>query len=228
MRKLIFVRHGLSEWNALNQFTGWVDVDLSEKGVEEAKSAGKKIKEAGIQLDVAYTSVLKRAIKTCHYVLEESDQLWVPEYKSWRLNERHYGALQGLNKKETAEKYGDEQVREWRRSYDTLPPLLASDDPDSATQDRRYNNLERRTIPGGENLKVTLERAIPYWEDKIAPSLLKGDIVLVAAHGNSLRALAKHIENISDDDIMGLEIPTGQPLVYELNDDLSVSKKYYL
>ncbi|CAM3233037.1 2,3-diphosphoglycerate-dependent phosphoglycerate mutase [Vagococcus fessus] len=228
MRKLIFVRHGLSEWNALNQFTGWVDVDLSEKGIEEAKNAGKKIKEAGINLDVAYTSVLKRAIKTCHYVLEESDQLWVPEYKSWRLNERHYGALQGLNKKETAEKYGDEQVQQWRRSYDTLPPLLASDDPASATQDRRYDNLERRTIPGGENLKVTLERAIPYWEDKIAPSLLKGDTVLVAAHGNSLRALAKHIENISDDDIMGLEIPTGQPLVYELNDDLSVSNKYYL
>lgn len=228
MRKLIFVRHGLSEWNALNQFTGWVDVDLSEKGIEEAKNAGKKIKEAGINLDVAYTSVLKRAIKTCHYVLEESDQLWVPEYKSWRLNERHYGALQGLNKKETAEKYGDEQVQQWRRSYDTLPPLLASDDPASATQDRRYDNLERRTIPGGENLKVTLERAIPYWEDNIAPSLLKGDTVLVAAHGNSLRALAKHIENISDDDIMGLEIPTGQPLVYELNDDLSVSNKYYL
>lgn len=228
MRKLIFVRHGLSEWNALNQFTGWVDVDLSEKGIEEAKNAGKKIKEAGINLDVAYTSVLKRAIKTCHYVLEESDQLWVPEYKSWRLNERHYGALQGLNKKETAEKYGDEQVQQWRRSYDTLPPLLASDDPGSATQDRRYDNLERRTIPGGENLKVTLERAIPYWEDNIAPSLLKGDTVLVAAHGNSLRALAKHIENISDEDIMGLEIPTGQPLVYELNDNLSVSNKYYL
>lgn len=228
MRKLIFVRHGLSEWNALNQFTGWVDVDLSEKGVEEAKSAGKKIKEAGIQLDIAYTSVLKRAIKTCHYILEESDQLWVPEYKSWRLNERHYGALQGLNKKETAEKYGEDQVQQWRRSYDTLPPLLANDDPGSATQDRRYDNLEHRTIPGGENLKVTLERAIPYWEDKIAPSLLKGDTVLVAAHGNSLRALAKHIENISDEDIMDLEIPTGQPLVYELNDDLSVSKKYYL
>lgn len=228
MRKLIFVRHGLSEWNALNQFTGWVDVDLSEKGIEEAKNAGKKIKEAGINLDVAYTSVLKRAIKTCHYVLEESDQLWVPEYKSWRLNERHYGALQGLNKKETAEKYGDEQVQQWRRSYDTLPPLLASDNPGSATQDRRYDNLERRTIPGGENLKVTLERAIPYWEDNIAPSLLKGDTVLVAAHGNSLRALAKHIENISDEDILGLEIPTGQPLVYELNDDLSVSNKYYL
>lgn len=228
MPKLIFVRHGLSEWNVLNQFTGWVDVDLSEQGVEEAREAGRKIKEAGIELDVAYTSVLKRAIKTCHYVLEESDQLWVPEIKSWRLNERHYGALQGLNKQETANKYGDEQVALWRRSYDTLPPLLDPNDPTSATQDRRYANLEKRTIPGGENLKVTLERAIPFWEDQIAPSLLAGETVLVAAHGNSLRALAKHIEHISDEDIMGLEIPTGQPLVYELNEDLTVKEKYYL
>lgn len=228
MLKLVFVRHGLSEWNALNQFTGWVDVDLSEKGVEEAKEAGRKVKEAGFEFDVAFTSVLKRAIKTCNYVLEESDQLWVPQIKSWRLNERHYGALQGLNKKETAEKYGDEQVHQWRRSYDVLPPLLDETDPLSAAQDRRYANLDKRTIPGGENLKVTLERALPFWEDEIAPALLDGKTVLVAAHGNSLRALAKHIENISDADIMDLEIPTGQPLVYELNDDLSLSKKYYL
>lgn len=228
MLKLVFVRHGLSEWNALNQFTGWVDVDLSEKGVEEAKEAGRKVKEAGFEFDVAFTSVLKRAIKTCNYVLEESDQLWVPQIKSWRLNERHYGALQGLNKKETAEKYGDEQVHQWRRSYDVLPPLLDENDPLSAAKDRRYANLDKRTIPGGENLKVTLERALPFWEDQIAPALLDGKTVLVAAHGNSLRALAKHIENISDADIMDLEIPTGQPLVYELNDDLSLAKKYYL
>lgn len=228
MPKLIFVRHGQSEWNALNQFTGWVDVNLSEQGINEAKEAGRKLKEAGIELDIAYTSVLKRAIKTCHYVLEESDQLWVPEIKSWRLNERHYGALQGLNKQETAEKYGAEQVTLWRRSYDTLPPMLNPEDPTSAIHDRRYAHLEKRTIPGGENLKVTLERAIPFWEDSIAPSLLAGDTVLVAAHGNSLRALAKHVEAISDEEIMGLEIPTGQPLVYELNDDLTVNNKYYL
>lgn len=228
MPKLVFVRHGLSEWNALNLFTGWVDVDLSEKGIEEAKEAGQKIKAADIEFDVAYTSVLKRAIRTCHYVLEESDQLWVPEHKSWRLNERHYGALQGLNKQETADKYGADQVQLWRRSYDTLPPLLAESDPKSAVNDRRYQHLDKGVIPGGENLKVTLERAIPYWDDHIAPALLDGQTVLVAAHGNSLRALAKHIEKISDNDIMALEIPTGQPLVYELNDDLSVAKKYYL
>ncbi|MFC0234399.1 2,3-diphosphoglycerate-dependent phosphoglycerate mutase [Vagococcus entomophilus] len=228
MLKLVFVRHGQSEWNALNQFTGWVDVNLSETGMKEAQEAGRKVKEAGIEFDVAFTSVLKRAIKTCNFVLEESDQLWVPQIKSWRLNERHYGALQGLNKQETAEKYGADQVQLWRRSYDTLPPLLDETDPASALNDRRYANLDRRAVPGGENLKVTLERALPFWEDQIAPALLDSKTVLVAAHGNSLRALAKHIENISDDDIMGLEIPTGQPLVYELNDDLSLSKKYYL
>lgn len=226
--KLVFVRHGLSDWNALNQFTGWVDVDLSEAGLAEATEAGRKIKEAGLEFDVAFTSVLKRAIKTCHIVLEESDQLWVPEVKSWRLNERHYGSLQGLNKKETAEKYGADQVQLWRRSYDTLPPLLAPTDPGSATNDRRYANLQKNRIPMGENLKVTLERVIPFWEDQIAPAILDHKTVLVAAHGNSLRALAKYIEGISDDDIMALEIPTGQPLVYELNEDLSVSKKYYL
>ncbi|MGY3766335.1 2,3-diphosphoglycerate-dependent phosphoglycerate mutase [Vagococcus vulneris] len=228
MKKLVFVRHGLSEWNALNLFTGWEDVDLSDKGVQEAQEAGKKINDAGIKFDIAYTSYLKRAIKTCHYILEESNQLWIPELKSWRLNERHYGALQGLNKKETAEKYGDEKVHQWRRSYDTLPPLIAPDDPKSAVNDPKYALLDKRTVPGGENLKVTLNRALPFWEDHIAPSLLEGKTVLVAAHGNSLRALAKHIENISDDDIMGLEIPTGQPLVYELNDDLTLDRKYYL
>lgn len=222
MPKLVFSRHGLSEWNKLDQFTGWEDVDLAPEGVEEAIEGGRKIKEAGIEFDIAYTSVLTRAIKTCNYILEYSDQLWVPTVKSWRLNERHYGALQGLNKQATREKYGDDQVLIWRRSYDTLPPLS------DAKPDRRYADLDPRTVPGGENLKVTLERALPFWQDHIAPALLDGKTVLVAAHGNSLRALAKHIEGISDDDIMGLEIPTGQPLVYELNDDLSVKEKYYL
>ena len=228
MKKLVFVRHGLSEWNALNLFTGWEDVDLSDTGVQEAKEAGQKIKEAGLHFDIAYTSYLKRAIKTCHFVLEESNQLYIPEIKSWRLNERHYGALQGLNKQETADKYGADQVQLWRRSYDTLPPLLDETDPKSAANDPKYALLDKRSIPGGENLKVTLERVVPFWEDHIAPSLLKNETVLVAAHGNSLRALAKHIESISDEDIMALEIPTGQPLVYELNDDLSLNKKYYL
>ncbi|CAD5901531.1 phosphoglyceromutase 1 [Carnobacterium maltaromaticum] len=226
--KLVFVRHGLSDWNALNQFTGWVDVDLSEAGLAEAEEAGRKIKEAGIEFDLAFTSVLKRAIKTCYIVLEGSDQLWVPEVKSWRLNERHYGALQGLNKQETAEKYGADQVQLWRRSYDTLPPLLDPTDPQSASHDRRYANLQKSRVPMGENLKVTLERVIPFWEDQIAPAILDNKTVLVAAHGNSLRALAKYIEGISDEDIMGLEIPTGQPLVYELDEDLTVKTKYYL
>ena len=207
MPKLVFSRHGLSEWNALNQFTGWADVNLAPEGIEEAKEGGRKIKEAGIEFDVAYTSVLTRAIKTCNLILEYSDQLWVPQIKSWRLNERHYGKL---------------------RSYDTLPPLMEETDEGSAANDRRYAMLDKRDIPGGENLKVTLERALPFWQDEIAPALLDNKTVLVAAHGNSLRALAKHIEGISDEDIMDLEIPTGQPLVYELNDDLTVAKKYYL
>lgn len=228
MSRIVFIRHGQSEWNALNQFTGWVDVDLSELGLREAHVAGVKLKEAGMELDVAFTSVLKRAIKTCHIVLEESDQLWVPEIKTWRLNERHYGALQGLNKTATAEKYGDKQVQLWRRSYDTLPPLLKPDDPHSALNDRRYSHLQKRIVPMGENLETTLARVIPFWEDHIAPAILDGKTVLVAAHGNSLRALAKYIEEISDDDIMELEIPTGQPLVYELDKELAVIKKYYL
>ena len=228
MPKLVFIRHGQSEWNLKNLFTGWEDVNLSEKGVEEAKEAGRKLKEAGIEFDQAYTSVLTRAIKTLHFALEESGQLWIPEMKTWRLNERHYGALQGKNKAAAAEKYGDEQVHIWRRSYDVLPPLLSADDEGSAANDRRYADLDPRIIPGGENLKVTLERALPFWQDEIAPALKDNKTVLVAAHGNSLRALAKHIEGISDEDIMDLEIPTGKPLVYELNDDLTVKEKYYL
>ena len=225
MAKLVFIRHGQSEWNLENLFTGWVDVNLSEQGEREAKEAGHKLKEAGIEFDQAYTSVLTRAIKTLHFALEESGQVWIPETKSWRLNERHYGALQGKNKADAAEKYGDEQVHIWRRSYDVLPPLLDANDEGSAANDRRYAELDPRIIPGGENLKVTLERVIPFWEDNIAPDLLDGKNVIVAAHGNSLRALTKYIENISDEDIMDVEMATGQPVVYELDDNLNIVSK---
>lgn len=222
MIKIVFVRHGLSEWNKLNQFTGWSDVDLAHEGVEEAKEAGRKIKESGVEFDIAYTSVLIRAIKTNNYILEYSSQLWLPTVKSWRLNERHYGGLQGLNKEETVQKYGHNQVQLWRRSYNVLPPL------GKTNTDRRYAHLDWRDIPQAESLKTTLERVLPIWQDEIAPDLLNGKTVLVVAHGNSLRALVKHIENISDTDIVNLEIPTGVPLVYELNNDLSVKNKYYL
>ena len=225
MAKLVFIRHGQSEWNLKNLFTGWVDVNLSEKGEQEAKEAGRKLKEAGIEFDQAYTSVLTRAIMTLHFALEESGQLWVPETKTWRLNERHYGALQGQNKAEAAEKFGEEQVHIWRRSYDVLPPLLSADDEGSAANDRRYANLDPRIVPGGENLKVTLERVIPFWEDHIAPDLLAGKNVIVAAHGNSLRALTKYIEQISDEDIMNVEMATGQPVVYDLDDKLNIVSK---
>ncbi|KRL06123.1 2,3-diphosphoglycerate-dependent phosphoglycerate mutase [Liquorilactobacillus hordei] len=225
MTKLVFIRHGQSEWNLKNLFTGWVDVNLSEQGEKEAKEAGRKLKEAGIEFDQAYTSVLTRAIKTLHFALEESGQLWVPETKSWRLNERHYGALQGQNKAEAAEKFGEDQVHIWRRSYDVLPPLLSADDEGSAAQDRRYADLDPRAIPGGENLKVTLERVIPFWEDEIAPKLLEGKNVIIAAHGNSLRALTKYIEDISDADIMDVEMATGQPVVYDLDEKLNIVSK---
>lgn len=228
MAKLVLIRHGQSEWNLANKFTGWIDVDLSEKGVEQAKEAGKALKEHGIEFDYAYTSVLKRAIKTLHYALEECDQLWIPETKTWRLNERHYGALQGLNKKATAEKYGDEQVHIWRRSYDVLPPAMAKDDKYSAHTDRRYANLDDTVIPDAENLKVTLERALPFWEDKIAPALKDGKNIFVGAHGNSIRALVKHIKQLSDDEIMDVEIPNFPPLVFEFDDKLNVTKEYYL
>ena len=225
MAKLVFIRHGQSEWNLSNQFTGWVDVNLSDKGVEEAKKAGRLIKEAGLEFDQAYTSVLTRAIKTLHFALEESGQLWVPETKSWRLNERHYGALQGLNKAETAEKYGDEQVHIWRRSYDVLPPVLADVSEFSQANDRRYANLDPHIVPKAENLKVTLDRVMPFWEDHIAPDLLAGKNVIIAAHGNSLRALTKYIENISDEDIMDVEMKTGEPVVYTFDDKLNVVSK---
>lgn len=225
MSKLVLIRHGQSEWNLSNLFTGWVDVDLSDKGVEEAKEAGRRIKRAGLEFDQAYTSVLTRAIKTLHYALEESDQLWIPEVKSWRLNERHYGALQGLNKKDTAEKYGAEQVHIWRRSYDVLPPLIEDDSDFSQAHDRRYADLDPHIIPRAENLKVTLDRVMPFWEDHIAPDLLEGKNVIVAAHGNSLRALSKYIEQISDEDIMNLEMVTGEPVVYTFDDKLNVTNK---
>ncbi len=225
MAKLVLIRHGQSEWNALNLFNGWIDTKLSDKGVEEAKKAGRLIKEAGLEFDQAYTSVLTRAIKTLHFALEESGQLWVPETKSWRLNERHYGALQGLNKAETAEKYGDEQVHIWRRSYDVLPPVLADDSEFSQANDRRYANLDPHIVPKAENLKVTLDRVMPFWEDHIAPDLLAGKNVIIAAHGNSLRALTKYIENISDEDIMDVEMKTGEPVVYTFDDKLNVVSK---
>ena len=228
MMELVFIRHGQSEWNAKNLFTGWRDVNLSAQGVAEAQAAGQKLAAAGYEFDQAFTSVLTRAIKTCNIVLEESGQLWVPQTKSWRLNERHYGALQGLDKQQTAEKYGTDQVHIWRRSYDTLPPLLPEDDEFSARKDRRYAHLAADTVPDGENLKITLERVLPLWQDEIAPAILAGKRVLVAAHGNSLRALAKHIEGIGDDEIMKLEIPTGQPLVYRLDGSLKVLEKFYL
>ncbi|ABN73928.1 MULTISPECIES: 2,3-diphosphoglycerate-dependent phosphoglycerate mutase [Actinobacillus] len=226
--ELVFIRHGFSEWNAKNLFTGWRDVNLTERGIEEAKSAGQKLKAAGYEFDIAFTSVLTRAIKTCNIVLEESNQLWIPQVKNWRLNERHYGALQGLDKKATAEQYGDEQVHIWRRSYDISPPDLDAADPNSAHNDRRYAHLPKDVIPNAENLKITLERVLPFWEDQIAPALLSGKRVLVTAHGNSLRALAKHIIGISDAEIMDFEIPTGQPLVLKLDDKLNFVEKFYL
>ncbi|WP_429970483.1 2,3-diphosphoglycerate-dependent phosphoglycerate mutase [Fructilactobacillus sp. Tb1] len=225
MAKLCLIRHGQSEWNLENKFTGWVDVDLSEEGVKQAKHAGKLIADAGLEFDQAYTSVLKRAIKTLHYALDESNQLWIPEMKSWRLNERHYGALQGHNKERAAEKYGPDQVHIWRRSYDVLPPLLSADDEGSATKDRRYADLDPRAIPAGENLKTTLERVIPFWQDEIAPKLLDHKNVIVAAHGNSLRALTKYIEGISDEDIMDVEIATGDPIVYDIDENLNIVSK---
>lgn len=225
MPKLVLIRHGQSEWNLSNQFTGWVDVNLTDEGVKQAQNAGKLIKEAGIEFDYAFTSVLTRAIKTLHYALEYSDQLWIPETKTWRLNERHYGALQGQNKAEAAEKFGEDQVHIWRRSYDVLPPLLDANDEGSAAKDRRYANLDPHIVPGGENLKVTLERVMPFWEDEVAPKLLDGKNVIIAAHGNSLRALSKYLENISDEDIIGLEMKTGQPVVYDFDEKLNVTGK---
>jgi 2,3-bisphosphoglycerate-dependent phosphoglycerate mutase len=228
MKKLVLLRHGESVWNRENRFTGWEDVGLSPKGLEEAVAAGRNLKEKGYSFDLAYTSVLKRAIKTLWLVLEEMDLMWIPVFRSWRLNERHYGALQGLNKAETAEKFGFEQVHIWRRSYDIQPPPLTSEDPRYPGNDPRYAHLLAEEIPASECLKDTIARFLPYWHDTVAPRVQAGARVLLSAHGNSLRALVKYLDNISDNDIVGLNIPTGIPLVYELQDDLKPIRHYYL
>ncbi|HWV91099.1 MAG TPA: 2,3-diphosphoglycerate-dependent phosphoglycerate mutase [Burkholderiales bacterium] len=225
MRKLVLLRHGESDWNRENRFTGWTDVDLSAKGVTEARDAGKLLKAEGYAFDIAYTSMLKRAIRTLWIALDELGQMWLPEVKDWRLNERHYGALQGLNKAEMAAKYGDEQVLIWRRSYDTPPPPLAAADPRYEGKDPRYAGIK---APLTECLKDTVERVVPYWKERIAPRVAAGERVLVAAHGNSLRALVKHLDGISDEAIVKLNIPTGIPLVYELDEQLKPLKHYYL
>ncbi|THB75385.1 MAG: 2,3-diphosphoglycerate-dependent phosphoglycerate mutase [Gammaproteobacteria bacterium] len=228
MKKLVLIRHGQSEWNLENRFTGWKDVDLTDQGMAEAKAAGHLLKEHGFKFDHAFSSYLTRAIRTCLTVLDEMDELWIPMTKAWELNERSYGGLQGLNKAETAEKHGDEQVHIWRRSFDVPPPELEEDDERHPRNDHRYRYLDPSVLPGTESLKTTLDRVLPYWEQEIVPVLKEKDCIIIAAHGNSLRALIKHLEGISDDEITSLEIPTGQPYVYELNDDLSVSCHYYL
>jgi len=228
MIKLVLIRHGESTWNKENRFTGWTDVDLSEKGVAEAKQAGKILKSEGYTFDIAFTSVLKRAIKTLDLLLEEMDQLWIPVVKSWKLNERHYGALQGLNKAEMATKYGEEQVMIWRRSYDIPPPALTPEDERYPGNEPKYAALAPQDIPLFETLKDTVIRVMPYWETDIAPLLKQGKKVVIAAHGNSLRALVKYLDHIPDADIPSLNIPTGIPLVYELDDQLVPIKKYYL
>jgi phosphoglycerate mutase (EC 5.4.2.1) len=228
MYKLVLLRHGESLWNKENRFTGWTDVDLSERGVEEAHFAAKLLKDQGYVFDVAFTSVLKRAIKTLWIVLEDMDLMWIPEYKHWRLNERHYGALQGLNKAEMAKKYGEEQVLLWRRSYDVPPPPLDKDDPRNPRFDPKYKDLKDDEIPLSESLKDTLNRVLPYYHSTIATMIKEGKRVIVAAHGNSLRALVKYLDNISDEEIPHLNIPTGIPLVYELDENLKAINHYYL
>ncbi len=228
MLKLVLLRHGESIWNMENRFTGWTDVDLSERGKEQARKAGQSLKNEGYSFDVTYTSVLKRAIRTLWIVMDEMDLMWLPVYRTWRLNERHYGALQGLNKKATVEKYGYEQVHKWRRSYDIRPPALDRTDKRHPRYDPRYAHLKEDELPAAECLRDTLNRALPYWHETITPSLREGKRVLIAAHGNSLRALVKYLDNISDDEISGLNIPTGFPLVYELDDDLKAIRHYYL
>ncbi|MER0171816.1 MAG: 2,3-diphosphoglycerate-dependent phosphoglycerate mutase [Nitrosomonas sp.] len=228
MKKIVLLRHGESTWNQENRFTGWTDVDLTPQGIQEAQSAGRLLREHGFAFDIAYTSVLKRAIRTLWIVLDEMDQMWIPIQHTWRLNERHYGALQGLNKAETAAQYGDEQVLIWRRSYDVRPPALTVDDTRYAGADPRYKNLSDNDIPVTECLKDTVARFLPYWNTTIAPQVQAGKSVIIAAHGNSLRALVKYLDNISDEDILNCNIPTGVPLVYELDDNLKPIKNYYL
>jgi 2,3-bisphosphoglycerate-dependent phosphoglycerate mutase len=228
MFRLVLLRHGESTWNRENRFTGWTDVDLSEKGREEARSAGQLMAAEKFEFDVAYTSVLKRAIRTLWIARDEMDLLWIPVHRSWRLNERHYGALQGLNKAETAAQHGEAQVKIWRRSYDIPPPPLTPDDPRHPSRDRRYAALTRAELPLTESLKDTVARFLPYWHDTIAPGIRAGKKVLIAAHGNSLRALVKYLDNVPDQEIVELNIPTGIPLVYLLNDDLQPLQKFYL
>ncbi|TFW06564.1 2,3-diphosphoglycerate-dependent phosphoglycerate mutase [Oxalobacteraceae bacterium OM1] len=228
MYKIVLMRHGESTWNLENRFTGWTDVDLTEKGVNEARQAGRILKEAGFEFDLCYTSVLKRAIRTLWLTLDEMDLMWLPVVHDWRLNERHYGALQGLNKAETAAKYGDEQVLVWRRSYDTPPNPLDANDPRTSYNDPRYAGLEREQIPLTECLKDTVARVMPAWDESIAPAIRAGKRIIISAHGNSLRALIKSLDGISDEDIVGLNIPNGQPLVYELDANLKPIKSYYL
>jgi 2,3-bisphosphoglycerate-dependent phosphoglycerate mutase len=226
--RLVLLRHGESTWNKQNRFTGWTDVDLSKKGVEEARKAGRLLKEKRFTFDVAFTSVLKRAIRTLWLVLDEMDLMWIPVYRSWRLNERHYGALQGLNKAETAAQYSEEQVLIWRRSYDVRPPSLKKTDERYPGNDPIYADLDKKDIPLTECLKDTVERFLPYWHEVLAPTIKSGKRAIISAHGNSLRALVKYLDNISDDEIVGLNIPTGIPLIYELDEALKPLKSYYL
>jgi len=228
MYTLVLVRHGESEWNRENRFTGWTDVDLSPKGIDEAIASGAALKKAGFTFDIAYTSVLKRAVRTLNFILDEMDLQWIPVRKEWRLNERHYGALQGLNKAETAKKFGDEQVHIWRRSFDIRPPALTPDDERFPGRDRRYAWLSASELPLAESLKDTIARFMPLWHDAIAPEILSGKRVIIAAHGNSLRALVKYLDGVSDDAIVDLNIPTGIPLIYELDGGLKPLRHYYL
>jgi 2,3-bisphosphoglycerate-dependent phosphoglycerate mutase len=225
MPTLVLLRHGQSQWNLENRFTGWWDVDLSEQGIQEARAAGIQLRDKGFDFDRCFTSVLTRAIRTLHLVLHEMDQLWLPVAKDWRLNERHYGGLTGLNKQEMIDKVGPEQVKIWRRSYDIPPPPLEEDSPCNVSGDRRYAGVP---VPRTESLKDTIARALPYYDEEIAPALKAGQCVLVAAHGNSLRGIIKYLSNIGDEEIVSLEIPTGKPIVYELADDLSVERRFYL
>lgn len=228
MMKLVLVRHGESEWNKLNLFTGWMDVDLSDKGREEAKNAGKVLREDGYDFDICFTSYLKRAIHTLNIALDEMDRAWLPVVKSWKLNERHYGALQGLNKSETAEKYGEDQVKIWRRSFDVKPPELDDSDERSATKQAMYRDVDPALLPKNESLETTIARVVPYFEETIKPEMKSGKRVIIAAHGNSLRALVKYFDNMSDEDIIGVNIPTAVPLVYEFDDSFNVIRHYYL
>ncbi len=228
MHKLVLIRHGESTWNLENRFTGWTDVPLTATGVAQAQQAGRLLKEAGYDFDVAYTSVLQRATWTLWHALDQLERTWLPVVHDWRLNERHYGALQGLNKADIARQYGDQQLLVWRRSYDVPPPPLAADDPRREHQDRRYAKLEPGQVPLTECLKDTVERVVPFWDDRIAPALRVGRRLLIAAHGNSIRALVKHLDGISDADIVGLNIPNGIPLVYELDEQLRPLRHYYL